>query len=212
MLNRYQILKMDSASWIRDDETWNISRRLREIKQTRATASSVQSNISSKSGSIVRRWRGLIRALYFIWLIVRSHRIALLATCSSSGNKPVGSFSNSQFWPINSYSLHIENRPGIRKSITSFCSLKMPFSHARLRRLEEMHEYRFFCRSSKQITPCVNAFSEVRRTMVVGVFHGCKGWVRIYKKNSDNILSPQCITAVGLFHVIFYPFSHKTHH
>ena len=157
-------------------------RRLREIKHTRATASSVQSNISSKSDSIVRRWCGLIRALYFIWLIVRSHSIALLATCLSSGNKPVGSFSNSQFWPINSYSLHIQNRPGIRKRITPFYSLKMPFSLTRLRRLEEMHEYRFFCRLSKQITPCVNAFSEVLRTVVVGVFHGCKGWVTIHTK------------------------------
>jgi len=87
----------------------------------------------------------------------------------------------------------------------------MPFSLTRLGRLEEMHGYRFFCRSSKQITPSVNAFSEVRRMMIVGVFRGCKGWVTVYKKNSDNILSPQCITAAGIFHVIFYPFSHKTH-
>ena len=105
----------------------------------------------------------------------------------------------------------IENRPGIRNRVTSFYSLEMPFSLTRLRRLEEMHEYRFFCLSSKQITPCINAFSEVRRMMIVGVFNGCKWWVTVYKKNSDNILSPHYITAAGLFHVIFYPFSHKTH-
>jgi len=135
------------------------SRRLREIKQSHATASWVQSSILCQSESIVRIWCGLIRDLYFIWLIVRSHHIVLLATCWSSVNKPAGSYSNSQFWPINSYSLHIENRPGIRKRFTSFYSLRMPFSLTRLRRLEEMHEYRVFCPSSKQITPCVNVFS-----------------------------------------------------